>query len=445
MNYSDVIDHPARYAFAIPTVGRPTLPSPITGRSFSQDERRVAFATHVHEIERLMANGADAANAFPAFEEAGPRAKIFHDPAWARAAILTAGGLCPGLNDVIKGIVETLRFAYGVRHVFGLRYGYRGLNPVYGLSPILLDPDVVDTIHEDGGSILGSSRGNQDVGVMADTLQRLNINMLFCVGGDGTLRGATQLAAELTRRKQPICVIGIPKTVDNDLSFVGKTFGFETAVAACHDIITSAHMEAKGAFNGIGLIKLMGRDSGFIAAHATLSNPVVNYCLIPEVDFELEGEHGLLSKIARRLQAGKGHAVVVVAEGAGQKFFSGLPETRDASGNVKKHDIGELLRNAIPEYLVSNGIECNVRYFDPSYLIRSVPTRGNDAIFCYLLAENAVHAAMAGKTDMVIGQWGSHYTHVPISLAVMSRQQIDPEGSLWQAVLSATRQNHDAF
>lgn len=439
MNYCDVIEHPERYDFTISSLGRPTLPSPITGRSFIPDDCRVAFAAHVHEIERLMADPAT----FPAFEEAGPRAQIFHDPAWTRAAILTAGGLCPGLNDVIKGIVETLWFSYGVRNIFGLRYGYRGLNPAYGLTPLMLDPEVVDTIHEDGGSILGSSRGEQSISVMADTLQRMNIGMLFCIGGDGTLRGATRLAEELRRRKLAINVVGVPKTIDNDLSFVGQAFGFETAVTACHPIITAAHMEAKGAYNGIGLVKLMGRDSGFIAAHAALSNPVVNYCLVPEVDFDLEGESGLLPRLERRLRAGKGHAIIVVAEGAGQKFFEAQPQVRDASGNVKKHDIGELLRTAIPEYLNARGVECNVRYFDPSYLIRSVPTRGNDAIFCYQLAENAVHAAMAGKTDMVIGKWGTHFTDVPIPLAVTSRQKIDPEGSLWQAVVSATRQNRE--
>lgn len=438
MNYLDVIDHPEAYDFTIPTIGGCSLPSPIAGRVFIDDGSRISFATREHEIRKLVQSGAGV---FPCFEEAGPRSRIFHDPAWSRIAILTAGGLCPGLNDVIKGLVETLWFSYGVRNIFGVRYGYRGLNPAFGLTPMMFTPDVVDTIHEDGGSILGSSRGNQPVDIMVDTLQRMNITTLFCIGGDGTLRGANQIAEEITRRHLAINVVGVPKTVDNDLSFVGQTFGFETAVEACHTVITSAHIEAKGACNGIGLVKLMGRDSGFIAAHASLSNSVVNYCLVPEVDFDLEGPDGLLTKLERRLKAGKGHAVIVVAEGAGQKFFKDLPEEKDASGNIKKHDIGELLRTAIPQYLKSKGVDCNVRYFDPSYLIRSVPTRGNDAIFCYQLAENAVHAAMAGKTDMVIGKWGTHFVNVPIPLAVMSRQKINPEGSLWQAVLASTRQN----
>ena len=441
MEYADITSRFDKYDFNVPTLGPSTIPSPLLDRKFVPDDSRVAFPGELAELRRLF----EAGTPIPAFEEAGPRERIFHDPAWSRAAILTAGGLCPGINDVIKGLVETLWFSYGVRNIFGLRYGYRGLNPMYGYQPLMLEPDVVDTIHEQGGSILGSSRGNQDIGVMADSLQRLNINLLFCVGGDGTLRGATALAREVTRRRQLISVVGVPKTIDNDLSFVGQTFGFETAVYACSPIISAAHIEAKGACNGIGLVKLMGRDSGFIAAHATLSNSVVNFCLVPEVDFELEGDHGVFKAIERRLRQGKGHALIVVAEGAGQKFFKDKPERRDASGNVRKHDIGEFLRTEIPNYLASQGIECQVRYFDPSYLIRSVQSRGNDAILCYQLAEHACHAAMAGKTDMVIGKWNNLFTHVPIRLAVMERQKIDLEGSLWQAVLVSTRQNDYFF
>jgi 6-phosphofructokinase 1 len=437
MEYSDIHQHPEKYDFSVPTLGECTISSPLKDRRFTKDSDRVAFPTETEVLERLVKAGTP----IPSFEKAGPRERIFHDPAWGRAAILTAGGLCPGINDVIKGLVETLFFSYGLRNIYGLRYGYRGLNPKYGFTPMLLDPDVVDTIHEQGGSILGSSRGEQDIATMADSLQRLNINLLFCVGGDGTLRGATALAREVTRRHQPISIVGVPKTIDNDLSFVGSTFGFETAVSVCSPIITSAHTEAKGACNGIGLVKLMGRDSGFIAAHATLSNSVVNFCLVPELDFDLEGDNGLLKAVERRFRAKKGHALIVVAEGAGQKFFKHAPVRRDASGNVLKNDIGEHLRIEIPRYLSAQGLECQVRYFDPSYLIRSVSTRGNDAILCYQLAEHAVHAAMAGKTDIVVGKWHEEFTHVPIRLAVMERQKMDLNGALWQAVLLSTRQN----
>ncbi|MBR2075114.1 MAG: ATP-dependent 6-phosphofructokinase, partial [Fibrobacter sp.] len=350
------------------------------------------------------------------------------------------GGLCPGLNNVIKGLVQVLWFDYGVRNIFGIPYGYRGLNPAYGYPPIMLNPDVVDAIQDDGGTILGSSRGMQEPSVMVDTLMRLNINVLFCIGGDGTLRGAHAIAEEVKKRRQPISVIGIPKTIDNDLNLIDRTFGFETAVLSATDVITSAHNEANGAFNGLGLVKLMGRDSGFIAAYAALATTVVNFCLIPEVPFTLEGENGLFKALESRYSSGKTHAVIAVAEGAGQELFKGLPERKDASGNVLKNDIGEFLTREIKNHFDKVGKEVNIKYFDPSYMVRSIPAKGTDAIFCFQLAESAVHAGMAGKTDMVVGSMNEQFSHVPIEYAVNERKKINPNGTLWHAVLGATRQ-----
>lgn len=437
MTLNDILANPSAYDLTIANVGEPTLDSPMKGQRFIDESTRVSLSTDVKQMMHFC----DGNNPVPSLEMAGPRSMLFHDPAWSRAAIVTCGGLCPGLNSVIKGLVQVLYFDYGVRNIFGLRYGFRGLNPEYGLSPVKLDPEVVDSIHEDGGTILGSSRGNQDEKIMVDTLMRLNINMLFCIGGDGTLRGAHAIAEEVKRRKQPISIIGIPKTIDNDLNLVDRTFGFETCVLSAAEVITNAHNEANGAYNGMGLVKVMGRDSGFIAAYASLASSVANYCIIPEVPFELEGEHGLLKAIERRFyDLGKCHAVMVVAEGAGQNLFEGLPEMRDASGNVLKHDIGPFLVDKINAYFKSQGKEISIKYFDPSYIIRSVPAKGTDAIFCFQLAENAVHAAMAGKTDMVVGIMNGKFTHVPITYATSERKKIDPEGPLWHAVLGATRQ-----
>ena len=376
----------------------------------------------------------------PSFERAGPKAKIFHDPSWTRAGILTAGGLCPGLNNVIKGLVEILSFDYGIQTIYGIRFGYAGLNPDCSNTPLLLDPDAVDTIHEHGGTILGSSRGRQPTETIVDTLVRMNINVLFCIGGDGSLRCARDVAEECLRRKLSISVIGVPKTIDNDLQFVGPSFGFETAVAEATHVIRDAHVEAKGTFNGIGLVKLMGRDSGFIAAYAAVANPVVNFCLIPETDFDMDGPQGLLAALERRFQSGKTHAVIVVAEGAGQKFFQNAEETRDASGNVLKKDIGDYLKRRISGYFKEKSVEASVKYFDPSYMIRSVPARGTDAIRCYLLARAAVHAAMAGRTNCVVGSAGDLYTLVPIKLATIERQQVSLNGDLWRSVTDATGQ-----
>ncbi len=368
-----------------------------------------------------------------AFEKAGPRKRIFHDPAWSKAAILTAGGLCPGLNNVIKSLTVTLRSHYGVPAVYGIQYGYSGLNPKCGHRPVVLDENVVDDIHEQGGTILASSRGAQDTKVMLETLMRMDVNMLFCIGGDGTLRAAHDLALEAERRQLNISIIGIPKTIDNDISCMDRTFGFETAVYATNPVITVAHNEAKGAYNGIGFIHVMGRDSGFIAAYASLANTHVNYCLIPEEKFNLEeGPNALLPALFKRLRH-RHHAVIVVAEGAGQDLIGGSRQT-DKSGNILHQNIGMFLKDRIMEYSAKTGIECSLKYFDPTYSIRGIPANGTDAVFCLLLAQHAVHAAMAGCTDMVVGHWNEAFTHVPISMATEKRKKIDTTSLLWRSV-----------
>ncbi len=436
MIYEDVLKNPDSFNFAVPFLGERSIDSPVHGREFTDDDEQITFASQVKNINALMKN----ARSFPAFQKAGPRGKIFHDPAASRAGIVTCGGLCPGLNNVIKGIVNVLFHEYGVKNIAGFRYGYQGLNPKYGHVPLELSPQSVDEIHKAGGTVLGSSRGNQDSAVMVDTLERMWTNILFCIGGDGTLRGASAIADEIAKRKRPISVIGIPKTIDNDLRFVEKTFGFETSVHTASDIITSAHNEAEGACNGISIVKLMGRDSGFIAASATLANSVVDFCLVPEISFTLEGENGLFKAIGRRLDEAR-HVVIVVAEGAGQSLFTGeTKKASDASGNVLKHDIGGFLKDEIAAHFKKTGKEVSIKYLDPSYHVRSVAAISSDAIFCHLLAENAVHAAMAGKTGIVIGHWNNYFTHVPLLLATKERLKIDLDGALWKGVLSATRQ-----
>lgn len=430
-----IVANQAEYSCDVETLGECKIESPVHHHEFLCEGERI-LATENASLIRLVES---KLGRVPSFERAGPLPKIFHDPSWTRVGIVTAGGLCPGLNNVIKGLVEILSFDYGVKTIFGIRYGYAGLVAGSGFEPMMLDPDVVDLIHQAGGTILGSSRGQQPTGEMVDTLVRMNINVLFCIGGDGSLRCARDIAEECLRRNLKISVVGIPKTIDNDLQFIGRSFGFETSVAVASDIIGLAHVEAKGTPHGVGLVKLMGRDSGFIASYAAVANPVVNFCLIPEMDFELEGERGLLTAIERRFRAGKTHCVVVVAEGAGQDLVAGESK-RDASGNVLKKDIGEFLKRRISEHLKSCGIDGSVKYFDPSYTIRSVPARGTDAIRCYMLARNAVHAAMAGRTNCVVGNLGESYCLVPIKLATIERQTVPLAGDLWRSVMDATGQ-----
>ncbi len=417
--------------FTISRLGECTIQSPVTDVPFVSDDSHVLYHAQMDRIREFLDKGIEP----PQMEMAGPREKIYFNPPDLRCGIVTCGGICPGINDVIRSIVLCLRYHYGVNKVYGFRFGYEGLVPKYGHEPMELTPDTVKGIHLAGGSILASSRGSQDIGVMVDTLERMKIGILFTIGGDGTLRGGQAIVEEVKRRGARISIIGIPKTIDNDICYVQQTFGFETAVTETRTSLYSAHVEATGARNGVGLVKLMGRQSGFIAAYATLANSEVNFCLIPEVSFSFDGFMRLLEQ---RL-AVKGHALVVVAEGAGQNLLEGT-HCRDASGNIRLADIGIFLRDRIKQHFEEKGIEMNLKYIDPSYTIRSTPANARDAAFCLLLGQNAVHAGMSGRTGMIVGVWRGEFTHVPILTAVSQRKQVDLSNWLWSAVLSSTGQ-----
>ncbi len=374
------------------------------------------------------------------FEVAGPRQKIYFDPSKTRAGVVTCGGLCPGINNVIRSLVMSLYYRYNLKTIYGFRYGFRGFIPEYGQEPVYLTPEYVMDIHEKGGSILSSSRGHQNIAEIVDCLDRMNISLLFAIGGDGTLQGALAIYEEIKKRGLKIAVIGIPKTIDNDIAYVEKTFGLETAFSIAAEAIRSAHIEAVGAPYGIGLVKVMGRMSGFIAANAALALNVVNFVLIPEVPFHLEGPKGLIEALEKRLRR-RGHAVIIVAEGAGQDYVKDIKGSKDDSGNPKLGDIGIFLKTEIKKYFQnSTDIFVNLKYIDPSYIVRSVPANANDAIYCMQLAQNAVHAGMAGKTSIIVGRWSGEFTHVPIKLAVSQRKYLSPEDPLWYSVIEATGQ-----
>ncbi len=428
---------------AIATLGACRIDSPLkpwiesrkTTEHYVDEADRVLF----HDtLGQVVASGLGPA-ALPGFEPAGPRRTIFFDPAKLRVGIVTCGGLCPGINNVIRGIVMELAFHYGVQRIYGFRNGYQGFVPRFGHDCMDLTPDAVARISEDGGTLLGTSRGAQDPDEIVDCLERLNLGVLFVVGGDGTLRGAMQVARTVAERGGRIAIVGIPKTIDNDIPYIDQSFGFQTAFAEATKSIRSAHVEAKASPHGVGLVKLMGRHSGFIACYAALAQPDANYVLIPEVPFALDGEQGLLSHLAQRVR-GRGHAVIVVAEGAGQEHVTATESGADASGNKKLHDIGLFLRKRIEERFAADTLELNLKYIDPSYAIRSVEANPFDAVYCIRLAQNAVHAAMAGRTEMVVGRWRGRFVHIPMALAVSRRNEVCPDGDLWLSVLEATGQ-----
>ena len=424
----------AELDFKISKLGEGRLPSPMVGMRFVRDDEHILVHSHLHEMERFLEEGKEP----PSMELAGPREKIFFDPSKLKCGIVTCGGLCPGLNDVIRAIVLSLFHHYGVKTVYGFPFGYEGLAAKYGHTPLELTPPVVGRINQSGGTILGSSRGSQSITEMADTLERMNIGVLFTIGGDGTLRGALAISEEVKRRGLKISVVGIPKTIDNDISYVQMSFGFETAVSEARRVTYAAHSEAEGARNGIGLVKLMGRESGFIAAYAALADTQVNFCLVPEVPFGLET---FLRALQGRLEK-RGHAVIVVAEGTGQDLMKGTGET-DPSGNIRVGDIGLFLRDQIRAFFSRLGTAVNLRYIDPSYTVRSQAANARDSAYCVLLGHNAVHAAMAGRTEMAVSFWRNEFTHVPIPMAVSQRKKIDPDGFLWSSVVASTGQPKD--
>lgn len=427
---------PAPPDTSIPSLGTCRYPSPlhriggVHAPFKSDDVDRILYHSH------LLEDGRDTST--PSYEEAGPREMIYFDPARTTVGIVTCGGLCPGLNDIIRGLVNRCHLQYGVNRTYGFRYGYEGLVQRYGHTPLLLRPTSIEQAHHFGGTMLGSSRGMQDIGEMVDTLEEMSIDILFVIGGDGTLRGAAALVKEIEARGLKKAVVGIPKTIDNDIRYLDKSFGFETAFDAAVQALKCAYVEATGAVNGVGLVKLMGRDSGFIACYAALAGSNVDFVLIPEVPFELDGEGGLLESLRHRLMK-RGNAVIVVAEGAGQNLMEAGDAT-DASGNQRYGDIGAFLKDRINAFFKSRKTEVNLKYIDPSYIVRSVPANAQDNVYCSRLAQSAVHAAMAGKTGMLVGRWHGSFVHLPLELVIHGRRKVDPTQELWHSVLECTGQ-----
>ncbi|MEM8845965.1 MAG: ATP-dependent 6-phosphofructokinase [Bacteroidota bacterium] len=420
----------------IPKFKSPLQLSTVRGDSifnFVDDAEKFVFDLSKENYTQCLEKGEEPI----CLEKAGPRQDLFFDSSNTTAAIVTCGGLCPGINNVIRGIVMGLHYFYGIKKILGVPYGYEGLNPDMGHGFVDLTPDKVKDIHLFGGTFLGSSRGGQDVSVMVNTLVENKVDILFAIGGDGTLKGVDAIGEEIAKQGLDIGVVGIPKTIDNDIDIIDKSFGFETSFDVAGSILRDAHNEASGAYNGISIIKLMGRDSGFIAASAALAMPVVNFVLIPEMDFQLEGPNGFFEVLGERLKEKK-HAVIVVAEGAGQQLFEKKNVIKDASGNVQHQDIGLFLKDRIKEHFKETSV--TIKYIDPSYIIRSAPANSSDSVYCSRLAYHAVHGAMAGKTRFVVSKVNNQYVYIPISQVTKKRKKIDLESEFWFSVLQSTGQ-----
>ena len=415
----------------VPNLGAARFDTPKQSASFTSDEAGVLAGI---SKDSLTAEGAQPIF----FEEAGPRARLFFNPHNTKLAIVTCGGICPGVNDVIRAIVMEAHHHYGVAATLGIRYGLRGFIPACRHDVLEFTPRAVAEIHEFGGTILGSSRGPQPVDEIVDALERLNISVLVMIGGIGTLRAASAIQGEIAARGISVAIVCIPKTVDNDIHFVSPTFGFRTAAEQATEAIACAHVEAMGAPYGIGLVKLMGRQAGFIAAEASMGLKHVNFVLVPEERFALAGPGGVLEALEKRLRT-RGHAVIVAAEGAGQHLTPGTGRF-DPSGNPLLADVGALLAGEIKAYCKEKGLPINLKVIDPSYIVRAVPANTADSVYCGFLGRLAVHAGLAGKTGLMIGCVNDRFVHVPLPLVIGDRKHIDIASDYWQAVLDSTGQ-----
>lgn len=415
----------------IRTLGPAKIPSPLKCGSLLEDDHTELC------LDREQAEDLDSPRSL-IFETAGPRSQIYFDPGKTKCAIVTCGGLCPGLNDVIRAIVLECHYAYNAPSVLGIRYGLEGFIPACQHKVSELTPKTVEHIHQFGGTVLGSSRGPQSPEAIVDALERMNVSILFVIGGDGSMKAAAGIDREASERGMRLSVIGIPKTIDNDINFVPQSFGFDTAVDKATEAIRCAHVEATGGVNGIGIVKLMGRESGFIAAQASLALREANFVLVPEAPFQFDGENGLLNALEHRLRERR-HAVVVTAEGAGQHLMESTGK-HDVSGNPVLGDIGDLLRSRFSEYLKSRGMPFSIKYIDPSYIIRSVPANANDRVYCGFLGQQAVHAGMAGRTGMVVAKIMDRFVHVPFELVTRQRRRMSIRSGLWRSVLESTGQ-----
>ncbi|GAB2275831.1 ATP-dependent 6-phosphofructokinase 3 [Dionaea muscipula] len=372
------------------------------------------------------------------FRRAGPRQRVCFQSDDVHACIVTCGGLCPGLNTVIREIVCSLYKMYGVSKVLGIEGGYKGF---YSRNTIPLTPKVVNDIHKRGGTIIGTSRGGHDTGKIVDSIQDRGINQVYIIGGDGTQKGAAVIYEEIRRRGLKVIVAGIPKTIDNDIPVIDRSFGFDTAVEEAQRAINAAHVEAESMENGIGIVKLMGRYSGFIAMYATLASRDVDCCLIPESPFYLEGKGGLFEFMEETLME-NGHMVIVIAEGAGQELLTeDRRDEKDASGNRLLKDVGLWISHKIKEYFVTGcKWTINLKYIDPTYMIRAIPSNASDNVYCTLLAQSAVHGAMAGYTGFTSGLVNGRQTYIPFYRIIERQNKVVTTDRMWARLLSSTNQ-----
>jgi len=327
-----------------------------------------------------------------------------------RLAILTSGGDCPGLNAVIRAVVRTATDHYQYECV-GIKNGWKGA-AVGDIIP--LPPLSVSGILYRGGTILGTSRFNplKDGETTARILENLTLHRIgavICVGGDGTLRASHEIA------RMGVNVVGVPKTIDNDIQATDVTFGFHTAVQIVTDAIDRLHSTAES-HNRIMILETMGRNTGWIALSAGLAGGA-DLILIPERPFSYDKICAMLTERHKR----KSFSIVVVAEGAypegGEAVNIGA---LDAFGRPRLGGIGFELAHEIE---MRTSIEARVTVL--GYVQRGGTPVAFDRILATRFGVAAVEAVAAGKFDHFIALRGEELVAVPIADGVGQCKQVD--------------------
>jgi 6-phosphofructokinase 1 len=445
------------------------------------------------------------------FAEAGPRNMLRfpgHHKKLLKVGVLVSGGIAPGINAVISGIVQRhvlyhtpqitdLRVpgktprSYTLQ-VFGFRNGFAGLLAGDDVT-VLYDSDSPDEklrahlrrIANRGGSEIGTSRYDdllstadpdkreKDLDQVAENLANRHFDILYVIGGDGSMRAAHATWKRSRDNGKSLSVIGVPKTMDNDILWVWQSFGFLSAVEKAREALQQLHTEATSNPR-LCVVQLFGSDSGFVVSHAALASGVCDAALIPEVPFTMKKLADYITeRLSKRFRPGAGgqspYGMIVMAETAvpqdAEDYLSDpevdLDENEKAaiqafvSKGCRVHGqtpdelrtgglkvVSRVLQKRIREMKVDDAYWADFRVFtnEPRHLLRAIPPSASDVAFGQRLGVLAVDNAMAGYTDFMISQWMTEYVLVPLDLVVLGRKRVPPNGIFWKSVVASTGQ-----
>ena len=330
-----------------------------------------------------------------------------------RVGVLTGGGDCPGLNAVIRGVVK--KSAGNNVEIIGIKNGWKGL---VDNESVELGLESVSGILPKGGTILGTSRTNpykrpDDLARVIENYKKMKLDALIAIGGEDTLGVANKLSKE----GKGINVVGVPKTIDNDLNATDVTFGFDTAVNIATEAIDRLHTTAES-HHRIMVVEVMGRHAGWIAIHSGIAAGA-DVILIPELKMDLEE---ICASLKRRHAKGKGFSIVVVAEGATFKEGQVITqeEKLDSFGHVRLGGIGERLAAEIES---RTGFETRVTVL--GHIQRGGTPSAFDRVLATRFGVKAMELVLNKKFGYMASLKGTEIVEVPIKEAVGTLKTVD--------------------